>query len=121
MAKRENEKGRLAMSMGRMRMRWACPAFGALILLLASCQRPETPPLEAPPDVTADEQQRSAACWQWASAQAEREFARVQPDPGAAYGRPIPLRDRFDRHDAEKRRQMLHRRCMAEGMPQGRP
>lgn len=118
---REKEKGRLSMRMDRMRMRWVYPAFGALILVLASCQRPETPPPEAPPDVSADEQQRSAACWQWASAQAEREFARVQPDPGAVYGRPIALRDRFDRFDAERRRQTLYQRCMAEGMPEGRP
>lgn len=104
------------MRMDRMRMRWAYPAFGALIVVLASCQRPEAPPLEGSPHETADEQQRSAACRQWASAQVEREFARVQPDPGAVFGRPITLRDRFDRFDAEKRRQMLYQRCMAEGM-----
>lgn len=109
------------MRMERMRMRWAYPAFGALIMLLASCQRPETPALEGPPPETADAQQRSAACRQWASARAEREFARVQPDPGATFGRPIALRDRFDRFDAEKRRQTLYQRCMAEGMPESRP
>jgi hypothetical protein len=107
--------------MERMKMRWAPVACGALIMVLASCQRPEAPPLETPPEVSADEQQRSAACRQWASARTERDFARVQPDPGAVYGRPIPLRERFDRFDAEKRREMLYQRCMAEGMPQGRP
>jgi hypothetical protein len=109
------------MRIERMRMRWAYPAFGALIMLLASCQRPETPELEGPPPGTAQEQERSAACRQWASARVEREFARVHPDPGATFGRPIALRDRFDRFDAEKRRQTLYQRCMSEGMPQGRP
>ena len=90
-------------------------------MVLASCQRPETPPVGSPPHETADEQQRSAACRQWATAQVEREFARVHPDPGAIYGRPIQLRDRFDRFDADKRRQSLYRQCMAEGMPPGRP
>ena len=102
----------------------AVSAFAVLLVLPAACQRPEAPALEAPAQQapaapTADEQQRSAACRQWAQAQSEREFARVQADPGVAFGRTIALRDRFDRFDAEKRRQTLFQRCMAEGGPQG--
>lgn len=104
-----------------MRMRWAYPVFGALMVVLASCQRPEAPASETPSPESADEQQRSAACRQWASARAEREFNRVQADPGAAFGRQIVLRDRFDRFDAEKRRQVLYQRCMSEQGPPSRP
>lgn len=104
-----------------MRMRWAYPVFGALIVVLASCQPPEAPRSETPSPESADEQQRSAACRQWASARAEREFSRVQADSGAAFGREIALRDRFDRFDAEKRRQALYQRCMTEQVPPSRP
>jgi hypothetical protein len=102
------------------RTRFACPAFAGIVLVLASCQKLETP-LEGPPQVPAGEQERSAACWQWASSRAEREFSRSQPDPGQTFGRTIPLRERFDRFDAEKRRQALYQRCMAEGSPEERP
>ena len=103
---------------GRTRFAWA--AFAGIVLVLASCQRLEAP-LEGPPRVPATEQERSAACWRAASARAEREFARTQPDPGAAFGRTVPMRERFDRLDAEKRRQAFYQRCMAEGLPEGQP
>jgi hypothetical protein len=103
---------------------WAPLALPALLVLLAACQRPEAPApdasaVERPVGATAEEQEQSAACRQWAAAQSEREFRRVQADPGVAFGRTIALRDRFDRFDAEKRRQTLFQRCMAEGGPQG--
>jgi hypothetical protein len=90
------------------------------MLVLASCQGLESP-LEGPPQVPAGEQERSAACWRWASSRVEREFSRTQPDPGQAFGRAIPMRERFDRFDAEKRRQTLYQRCMAEGLPEEQP
>ncbi len=93
-------------------------AVSALVVGLAACQRPEEPGSTSLPEATADEQQRRTACRQWASAQSEREFARVQADSGAAFGRTIPMRERFDRFDAEQRRQSLYQRCMAEGAPQ---
>ena len=105
-----------------MRMDRAVPIFAALIVVvLASCQRSEAPPSESPLHESADEKRRSAACRQWASAQAEREFSRVQTDADVAFGRSIALRDRFDRFDADKRRETLYQRCMTEEMPQGRP
>lgn len=107
------------MRMKRMTCGWAPLALPVLLVLLTACQQPEAPALEAPGGATAEEQQRSAACRQWAAAQSEREFARVQAEPGAAFGRTIALRDRFDRFDAEKRRQTLYQRCMADGGPEG--
>lgn len=105
----------------RRRTRFVCPALAGIALLaLASCQKLKTP-LEGPPQVPAAEQQRSAACWQWASSRAEREFARAQPGPGESFGRTIPLRERFDRFDAGKRRQALYQGCMKEGVPEGAP
>jgi hypothetical protein len=104
----------------RGRTRLACPAFAGIALVLVSCQRLETP-REEPPQVPAAEQERSAACWQRASARADREFARTQPDPGEAFGRTIPMRERFDRLDAGKRRQALYERCMAEEPVEGQP
>jgi hypothetical protein len=102
----------------RKRTPLACPAFaGIALLVLASCQKLETP-LEGPPQVPATEQERSTRCWQWASSRAEREFARTQPDPGEGFGRTIPMRERFDRFDAGKRRQTLYQRCMTEGPPE---
>jgi hypothetical protein len=90
-------------------------AFGA-VLVLAGCQKLEAPP-SPPPEASASEQERNTACWRWASAQAEREFARAHPDPGVLYGRPIALRERFDRFDAEKRRQRLYEQCKASERP----
>ncbi|TVR81877.1 MAG: hypothetical protein EA405_07670 [Rhodospirillales bacterium] len=81
---------------------------------LAACQMAPEAPRRLTPAPETDPESVQAACWRRASAQVEREFARMEPDVAPGVGRPIPLSRSFQRFDAEKRRQVLYERCLRQ-------
>lgn len=95
-----------------------------LSIALASCQavRAVQPsradPAASEPHGASDADK--AACWRQASMQAEEEYVRDGRDPSAAFGRALPVREDFDKFDAEKRRDSLYQRCL-KAMVSGKP
>lgn len=85
-----------------------------LAMSLAACQMGPEAPRRLTPAPEAEAESIQAACWRRASAQVEREFARIEPDVAPGVGRPIPLSRSFQRFDAEKRRQVLYERCLRQ-------
>lgn len=83
-----------------------------VVLAVASCKSTEPTAETAASEGVSDAVK--AECRRWASVRAEREYAQTQPDIGTTYGRQITLRDNFETFDAQKRREQLYRRCLAE-------